>query len=173
MYQVNKASTIQDIEMAKINHQCQLEVGVKIQSTELLELVHLLTYPMHQVKLILFVHIFMNGINYLYDQIRYIIDLVSNFLFLKDGISAHRPSTPPPMMPEKTKIHLRTNQPQSLNPSLNQRTNQQSNKPRNGINPGLSKAGASDSSSSKNKRVKDVKSQNAKVSFIETSGTLS
>ena len=87
-------------------------------------------------------------------------------MFIKDGPSAHRASTPPPVMPEKTKIHLRTNQPQSLNPSLNQKTSshQLANKLRNDMN--ANKAGSSDvSSSSKNKRVKDVKSQNAKVIF--------
>ena len=78
-----------------------------------------------------------------------------------DGTAAQRPLTPPPVMPEKTKIHLRSNQPQSLNPSLKQKPNQQS-KVKNGINNNTTKHGL-DSSSSKNKRVKDVKSQNAKV----------
>ena len=78
-----------------------------------------------------------------------------------DDTSAHRPLTPPPVMPEKTKIHLRSNQPQSLNPALNHKTNQQS-KMKAGVNNNASKHG-SDSSSSKNKRVKDVKSQNARV----------
>ena len=83
-----------------------------------------------------------------------------------DGPSVHRTSTPPPVMPEKTKIHLRTNQPQSLNPSLNHKTSgqQSSNKLRNGTNSNVNKPGSSDgSSSAKNKRVKDVKSQNAKA----------
>lgn len=66
-------------------------------------------------------------------------------------------------MPEKTKIHLRANQPQSLNPSLNQKNGQPS-KMKNGGNNNANKHGA-DASSSKNKRVKDVKSQNAKVCF--------
>ena len=78
-----------------------------------------------------------------------------------DDPTTQRASTPPPVMPEKTKIHLRSNQPQSLNPSLNHKISQQS-KVKNGINNNASKHG-SDSSSSKNKRVKDVKSQNAKV----------
>ena len=82
-----------------------------------------------------------------------------------DGPSTHRSTTPPPVMPEKTKIHLRTNQPQSLNPALNQKaSNQQSSKLRNGMSSNANRVGSSDqSSSSKNKRVKDVKSQNAKV----------
>ena len=64
-------------------------------------------------------------------------------------------------MPEKTKIHLRSNQPQSLNPSLEQKSHQQL-KTKTGINTNANKH-SSEVSSSKNKKVKDVKSQNAKV----------
>ena len=64
-------------------------------------------------------------------------------------------------MPEKTKIHLRSNQPPSLNPSLEQKSHQQL-KTKTVINNNASKHG-SEASSSKNKRVKDVKSQNSKV----------
>ena len=87
------------------------------------------------------------------------------FIFTDVRSSVKRPTTPPPLMPEKTKIHLRSNQPQSLNPSLNQKNiNGEQSKPKSGINSNATKHGSSDaSSSSKNKRVKDVKSQNTKV----------
>ena len=71
-------------------------------------------------------------------------------------------------MPEKTKIHLKTQQPQSLTHSMDQVSNQQhipgkaptiSNANKNEMNEALP-------SSTKNKRVKDVKSNNAKV-FLE------
>ena len=65
-------------------------------------------------------------------------------------------------MPEKTKIHLRSNQPHSLNPSSTQKTTQHS-KVKSGH---LSTQGLDAPSASKNKRVKDVKSQNAKVKAL-------
>ena len=86
------------------------------------------------------------------------------FIYIDVRSSVKRPTTPPPLMPEKTKIHLRPNQPQSLNPSLNQKNiNGEQSKPKSGINSNATKHGSSDASSSKNKRVKDVKSQNTKV----------
>ena len=75
------------------------------------------------------------------------------------SLDSQRPSTPPPVMPEKTKIHLRSNQPHSLNPSSTQKTTQHS-KVKSGHS---STQGLDAPSASKNKRVKDVKSQNAKV----------
>ena len=81
-------------------------------------------------------------------------------LFL--SLDSQRPSTPPPVMPEKTKIHLRSNQPHSLNPSSNQKTTQHS-KVKSGHS---STQGLDAPSASKNKRVKDVKSQNAKVKAL-------
>jgi hypothetical protein len=64
-------------------------------------------------------------------------------------------------MPEKTKIHLKSNQPQSLKASVHQKQSQQL-KGKDGSNSNASKQ-TSEPSSSKSKRVKDVKSQNAKV----------
>ena len=81
-------------------------------------------------------------------------------LFLSSD--SQRPSTPPPVMPEKTKIHLRSNQPHSLNPSSTQKTTQHS-KVKSGHS---STQGLDAPSASKNKRVKDVKSQNAKVKTL-------
>ena len=64
-------------------------------------------------------------------------------------------------MPEKTKIHLRSSQSQSINTPLDQKSHQhlktKSGHTSNAIKP------VSEASSSKHKRVKDVKSQNAKV----------
>ena len=156
-----KANTIPDIEMAKINHRCQQEVVVKIQLIELLGLVPLLICPKHQVNIKVPV-LLRSGLN-LTQMI--ILRHPKNIQCSIDGPSTHRSTTPPPVMPEKTKIHLRTNQPQSLNPALNQKaSNQQSSKLRNGMSSNPNRVGSSDqSSSSKNKRVKDVKSQNAKV----------
>ena len=88
-----------------------------------------------------------------------------NLVILKTfilSLDSQRPSTPPPVMPEKTKIHLRSNQPHSLNPSSTQKTTQHSK-----IKSGHSSTQGLDApSASKNKRVKDVKSQNAKVNAL-------
>ena len=94
-------------------------------------------------------------------RINFTINLVVLKTFIL-SLDSQRPSTPPPVMPEKTKIHLRSNQPHSLNPTSTQKTTQHS-KVKSGHS---STQGLDAPSASKNKRVKDVKSQNAKVKAL-------
>ena len=66
-------------------------------------------------------------------------------------------------MPEKTKIHLKSHQQSSPSPSMDRRRSPQE-KIKTVTNSNASKNGSGDVlPSTKNKRVKDVKSQNAKV----------